>query len=93
MQELHREPGVLCKVGGFIGTDHQILDESATTDVVQQELPAKAAAAAPPFCMKGFDLDGLVKCDDAKTTLLTIETDGDANFKDWLGVTCPIKAP
>jgi len=48
--------------------------------------------ATPPLCMQGFDLNKLAKCADNNTTILTIETNGDATSKDWLGVSCAVVA-
>jgi hypothetical protein len=86
-------PGVLCTTQTTGTTDENVTDQSAKSKAVDKDLPTAAQAAAPPICMQGFDLNKFVKCDEAKTQLLTAETNGDALSKDWLGVTCPIVAP
>lgn len=39
---------------------------------------------APPACIKGLDLGGFVQFKDPR--LISIDTDGDATFDDYLGL-------
>ena len=41
--------------------------------------------------MNGLSLGGFLNC--ANPRLFTIETGGSPNFKDYLGVTCALRAP
>lgn len=91
VQVLNRQAGLLCSGGGLAGDDSTIVGETASSDIVTIALPQKAQQFAPPMCMKGLDLGGLVSC--GGPTLLTVETDGNAAFKDFLGITCDITAP
>jgi hypothetical protein len=90
VQVLNRQAGVICSGSGLAGDDSLILGETSANDIVTVALPSKAQDFSPPICMKGLDLGGLVTC--GSPTLLTIETDGNAAFKDFLGVTCAISA-
>jgi hypothetical protein len=90
VQVLNRQAGVVCSGAGLAGEDSLIVGEASTSDIVTENLPAKAQEFSPPICMKGLDLGGLVSCGSPQ--LLTIETDGSPAFKDFLGVTCAITA-
>lgn len=84
-------PGVICDGAGLEGAEELTLTESQISDAVNDELPKKAEDAAPPLCTKGLDLFGLLNCQTPR--LIAIETAGDPNFKDWLGITCTSGPP
>ncbi len=88
IQVLHRQAGVVCSGAGAAGDDTDIVDQTSTNSIVTIQLPTNAQNDSPPICMKGLDLGGFVNC--SSPYLLTIETNGDATSKDWLGVTCAI---
>jgi hypothetical protein len=90
IQILNRQAGVVCSGAGLAGEDSLVVDQSATNDIVTVNLPQKAQQFSPPICMKGLDLGGFVTCGTPQ--LLTIETDGNTAFKDFLGLTCAISA-
>jgi hypothetical protein len=87
---LNRQAGVLCSGAGMAGDDSLVVDQTSSNDIVTINIPQRAKDASPPICMKGLDLGQLVTCNSSQ--LLTIETDGDSSFRDWLGVTCAISA-
>jgi len=89
VQILSRQAGVLCSGAGLATDDGTLLGETSTNDIVTETLPQQAEQFAPPICVKGLDLSHFVTCGTPQ--LLTIETDGDSAFKDYLGVTCKIQ--
>src|SRR5262249_10772882 len=86
VQFLNRQAGVVCSGGGLATDDTSVLGKTSTDDIVTITLPKQAQDFAPPICAQGLDLAQFVTC--ATPNLLTIETDGNTAFKDYLGASC-----
>jgi hypothetical protein len=89
-QLLSRQAGIVCSGSGNAADDAMVVGGTSTNPLVTEVLPGKAQVASPPICMKGLDLGGFVTC--STPTLVTLETDGDPSFKEYMGVTCNIVA-
>lgn len=92
IQVLVRQAGSVCDGSGVAADDGALLDRAATNEVVTITLPEEAQKAAPPICLKGFDLGDLVTCN--QPTLLTFKGSPATNpaFQDYVGVTCDIQS-
>ena len=86
VQIVTREKGAICGATPVPGKK-QILEDTASNEAVEKDLPTQAQEAAPPLCMEGLDvLNKLVPC--TSPSLFTIETNGKPEFRDFLGVAC-----
>lgn len=84
VQPTIRSLGTVC--GGAIGTgDDDLLANTSGQDTTINLMLQNANRFAPPACIKGLDLGGFVNFKDPR--LISIDTDGDATFDDYLGLT------
>lgn len=79
-----RSLGVVC--GGAISTgDDDLMANTSGQDTTINMMLQNANRFAPPACIKGLDLGGFVQFKNPR--LISIDTDGDATFDDYLGLT------
>ncbi|MEW6426948.1 MAG: putative metal-binding motif-containing protein [Thermodesulfobacteriota bacterium] len=84
VQPTIRSLGVVC--GGATATgDDDLLANTSGQDTTIDLMLQNANRFAPPACIKGLDLGGFVQFKDPR--LISIDTDGDATFDDYLGLT------
>ncbi len=83
IQVLNRQSGVVCG-GGSAGSD-QLVTGTAAEDSTIDLLGTKVQAFTPPVCTKGLTLGGFVTFVNPR--LISVETDGNTDFKDYLGLT------
>lgn len=79
-----RSLGVVC--GGAIGTgDDDLMANTSGQDTTINFMLENANRFSPPACIKGLDLGGFVQFKNPR--LISIDTDGDSTFDDYLGLT------
>ncbi|TGD76081.1 hypothetical protein E4634_00585 [Mangrovimicrobium sediminis] len=88
-QILNRQEGVVCGAaqetvdGQLVGTSN----DDDTVDLIGENVDTYA----PPLCVEGLDLGGFVTLQNPK--IIAVETDGDADFQEYIGITGEVAAP
>jgi putative metal-binding protein len=83
IQVLNRQAGVVC--GAATAGSDDIVTGTAAENSTIDVLGAKVDAFTPPVCANGLTLGGFVTFVNPK--LISVETDGDTEFQDYLGIT------
>jgi hypothetical protein len=78
-----RRAGVVCKAA-MAGADGPVVAEGATNKTIDV-LMDNVDQFTPPACANGFDLGGTVTFSSPR--LMSIETDGNTEFQDYLAIT------
>jgi len=79
----NRRAGVVCSAP--TATSDDVITGTAAENSTIDVLGNKVDAFTPPVCANGLTLDGFVQFLNPR--LIAVETDGDATFQDYLGIT------
>jgi hypothetical protein len=83
------QTGIVCGAP-FSSGDASIVDQATASAIIDAFLAA-LDPSVPPFTAEGLDLGGFVTLENPR--LIVIETDGNASFQEYLGVTTDVSAP
>jgi len=81
---INRDAGVVCS-GQTSPTSDDVVVKTAADDTITGPIALNAGVLAPPMCGAGLNL-GVVTCDNTK--VLSLESDGDPKFREFLALTC-----
>jgi hypothetical protein len=83
VQVLNRTAGIVCSA--TTATADDMITGTAAENSTIDVLGSKVDAFTPPVCANGLTLGGFVSFINPR--LIAVETDGDATFQDYLGIT------
>ena len=83
IQLLNRQEGIICS--GPLTNDAGSLSNVAANDNTVEEISTNIDVYTPPLCMNGLTVGGFVSFNNPK--LIAVETDGNSEFHDYLGIT------
>jgi hypothetical protein len=83
IQLLNRQEGIICS--GPLTNDAGGLSDVASNDDTVDQVSTNIGVFTPPLCMNGLTVGGFVSFSNPK--LIAVDTDGDTEFQDYLGIT------